>query len=70
MNGMCILRVMNGVEVRLEAITTTRGTANPGEMSVSVSFFLLLRECVQCTTRASTHARPLPYDYAYTKVVS
>ncbi len=34
----------------------------------SPSFFLLLRECVQCTTRASTHARPLPYDYAYTKL--
>ncbi len=34
-----------------------------------LSFFLLLRECVQCTTRASS-CSTLPYDYAYTKVVS
>ncbi len=46
MNGICILRVMNGVEVRLEELATTKGSANPGEMSVSVSAERTMKGCL------------------------
>ncbi len=54
MNGMCILQVMNGVEVHLEGIETMKRTANAGEMLVSVSAERTMEGCLVVLACAPT----------------